>query len=69
MKFTQNTIKRATRTFVQAAVAYIAVYLANYGTDELFSSPKTVLMGVFVSAIAAGLSAVMNLEQNNIKPA
>ena len=35
MRFTQNTIKRATRTFVQAAVAYIAVYLANYGTDEL----------------------------------
>lgn len=69
MKFTQNTIKRATRTFVQAAVAYIAVYLVNYGTDELFSSPNTVLMGVFVSAVAAGLSAVMNLEQNNIKPA
>lgn len=69
MRFTQNTIKRATRTFVQAAVAYIAVYLANYGTDELFSSSKTVLMGVFVSAVAAGLSAVMNLEQNNIKPA
>ena len=69
MRFTQNTIKRATRTFVQAAVAYIAVYLANYGTDELFSSQKTVLMGVFVSAVAAGLSAVMNLEQNNIKPA
>ena len=69
MRFTQNTIKRATRTFVQAAVAYIAVYLANYGTDELFSSHKTVLMGVLVSAVAAGLSAVINLEQNNIKPA
>ena len=61
----KETIKRAMRTFVQAAAGYIAANLALYiGTDfSDFNVLKTVLMTVGVSAIAAGLAAVMNLPK------
>lgn len=59
----KETIKRAARTFVQAAAGYIVANAALYiGSD--FSDMhvvKTVLVGIGVSAVAAGLAAVMNL--------
>lgn len=63
MKFTKETAKRMARTFIQAAVAYVAV---NFGIVD-FSSGKEViksaLIGLGVSAVSAGIAAVMNLEE------
>jgi len=62
-KFTKETLKRAGRTFLQTAVAYIAANICivdfSAGKEVLFSA----LFGLIVSAAAAGLAAVMNLEK------
>lgn len=62
-KFTKETLKRAGRTFLQTAAAYIAANLCvvdfSAGKDVLLSA----LLGLCVSAGAAGLAAVMNLEK------
>lgn len=63
MKFTNETLVRSARTFVQSALAYVmvnAVYL-NLSGDNL--TLKSTLVGFFVSAIAAGLAGIMNLEE------
>ena len=63
MKFTKETARRALRTFIQAALAYIAVNIAliDFNSDkELIRSG---LIGLAVAAFAAGLGAVMNLEK------
>ena len=59
----KETLKRAAITFLQAAAGYFAANIALYmGSDfSDLNVLKTVLMGVGVSAIAAGLAAVMNL--------
>lgn len=58
----KETIKRAARTFLQAAVGYIATNLAIYaGEFSDMNVLKTALIGLCVSAVAAGLAAVMNL--------
>ncbi len=61
----KETMKRAARTFVQAAVGYLAANLvACAGSDfSDWSVVKTALMGLGVSAVAAGLAAVMNLPK------
>lgn len=61
----KETIKRALRTFVQAAVGYIATNFVMYAGSDFsdMSVVKTVLVGLGVSAIAAGLAAVMNLPK------
>lgn len=61
----KETIFRAGRTFIQAAVGYFAANFALYVGQDFtdFSVLKTVLLGVGVSAIAAGLAAVMNLPK------
>lgn len=53
---------RALRTFAQAAVGYISVNIAATigGVNEM-GLLKTTLIGLGVSAVAAGLAAVMNL--------
>lgn len=65
MKFTKETWRRALRTFLQAAVSYIAVNLCivdfSAGSDVLTSA----LVGLGASALAAGIAAVMNLEKPN----
>lgn len=55
-------IKRALRTFLQSAVGYIAVAIPTIDFSDV-SVLKTALIGVCASAIAAGLSAVMNLKE------
>lgn len=60
---TKETAKRAGRTFLQTAIGYIAVNLSivdfSAGADVI----KSALCGVAVSAIAAGIAAVMNREK------
>lgn len=60
---------RALRTFLQSAVGYIVIALPNVDFSEQ-SKVKTALIGIGVSAVAAGLAAVMNInndkeEENN----
>ncbi len=55
--FRREPVKRAIRTFIQAAAGYIAV---NIGADTL--NTKTAVLGLIASAVAAGISAAMNIE-------
>jgi hypothetical protein len=63
MKFTKECFKRSLRTFLQAAVAYVCVHIVVIDFSDQSESLKSVVLGLAVSAIAAGLSAVMNLEK------
>ena len=56
-------IKRALRTFLQTAVGYIAVNIAVVDFSNT-SAAKTAVVGLCVSAAAAGLAAVMNVKEN-----
>lgn len=62
MKATKETLKRAVRTFCQTAIGYIAVNvtLIDFGSGK--EVIESAIAGLIVSAIASGLSAVMNLE-------
>jgi len=53
-----NWIKRAIRTFFQTAVGYITVAIPTVDWND--SALKTTLIGIGMSALAAGISAVMN---------
>ena len=63
MKFTKETLHRALRTFLQAALAYIAVNLAAVDFASGREAARSALLGLAVCAVAAGLSAAMNLER------
>ena len=66
MKFTKETWRRALRTFIQAAASYIAanLFVVDFTAEgEVLTSA---LIGLAVSALAAGLSAAMNLEKNPV---
>ncbi|MBP3573254.1 MAG: hypothetical protein J6J71_01450 [Prevotella sp.] len=54
----KEPVKRAIRTFIQAAAGYIAV---NLGADTL--TTRTAVLGLIASAIAAGIAAAMNAEE------
>ena len=63
MKFTKETLRRAGRTFLQAAIGYIVAnvtFIDFTATDEVLYSA---LIGLAVSAIAAGVAAIMNVEK------
>lgn len=63
LRVTRETIKRTLRTFLQAAVSYIVIHtfvIDFTDTDEVI---KRALIGLAVSAISAGIAAVMNLER------
>lgn len=55
----KNWIKRALRTFVQAAVGYACVALPAIDLQDK-GALRGALIGLGVSALAAGISAVMN---------
>ena len=65
MVFTKESIRRADRTFLQAFFGYIVMSAESID----FSAPRetlyTVFVGMGVSALAAGLAAVMNMEGLN----
>ena len=63
MKITKETLKRALRTFVQAFISYIIV---NYAVVDMSGDKATIqqaVIGLVMSAVAAGFSALMNLEK------
>lgn len=65
MKFTKETLRRAVRTFLQTAFGYLLtnVSASAIGIDYTNGNEiKTLLIGLAVSAVSAGASAVMNLE-------
>lgn len=62
----KNWVKRALRTFIQTAAGYActAVVAIDWTADKAVL--KATLVGIFASAIAAGISAVMNyLDDSN----
>ena len=61
----KEMIFRALRTFFEAAIGYIAANLALALADsgEDINIAKTALVGVLVSAIAAGIAAVLNMPK------
>ena len=50
-------LRRAVRTFIQTAAGYINV---NIVTTDL--TVKSAVLGLAVSAVSAGVAAIMNLE-------
>ncbi len=62
---TKTTLKRAARTFIQSALAYITVNVVyiNFTDDKV--SVKSAVTGLVVAAVSAGISAVMNLEKKD----
>ena len=63
MKFTKETLKRALRTFAQTAIGYIVVNAAVIDFSSGKEAIKSAVVGMIVSAVAAGIAAVMNLEK------
>ena len=53
-------LRRTIRTFVQAAIGYVVIVVPNIDFADT-SALKTTLIGVGVSAVAAGAAAVMNI--------
>ena len=53
-------VKRALRTFLQTTVGYIVVNIA--ATDL---TVKSAVLGLCISAVSAGMAAVMNLKENS----
>ena len=62
-----NWIKRAARTFVQTAVGYITVNIVAVDWSADRSVIKTAVIGVGVSAVAAGLAAAINFVEDENK--
>ena len=63
MRFTGQTLYRAARTFLQAALSYMVVNIAAADFIGDTDTVKSTLVGLCVASVAAGLAAVMNLEQ------
>lgn len=64
--FTPSCLKRAGKTFVEAALSYIIINLDTIFTADK-STIKTIIGGVAMSAIAAGISAVWNLKKDDVQ--
>jgi len=60
----KNWVKRALRTFLQAAVGYAVVALPAINWQDTGALRGT-LIGLGVSALAAGISAAMNYIDDN----
>ncbi|MBR1762155.1 MAG: hypothetical protein IJ731_02165 [Eubacterium sp.] len=64
MILTKETLKRAGRTFIQAMISYLlVVVLPNIDFSNDKKTLKAFLLGGAVSALSAGISAIMNLEK------
>lgn len=59
----KNWVKRALRTFVQAAVGYLVVAVPSVDFSGEKNAVKTALVGIGVSAVAAGIAAAMNIRE------
>ncbi|MBE6848086.1 MAG: hypothetical protein E7503_08190 [Ruminococcus sp.] len=56
----KEPVRRGLRTFIQAAAGYVVVNAAT-----LDFSARDAVIGFFVAAIAAGISAAMNMGGEN----
>lgn len=63
MKFTKETLRRTMRTFIQAALSYLLVNIVAADFTQGIDTVKSVLTGLAVASAAAGIAAVMNLEE------
>lgn len=61
---TKETAKRAGRTFLQAALSYFAVNIVVVDFSGGADVVEAALRGLAISAIAAGIAAVMNREKH-----
>lgn len=59
----KNWVKRAIRTFMQAAVGYLVVAVPSVDFSGEKNAIKTALVGIGVSAVAAGIAAAMNIRE------
>jgi 1,4-dihydroxy-2-naphthoate octaprenyltransferase len=57
--FNREPVKRAIRTFIQATAGYIAANIAVTVTDM---ENNNAIKALFAAAVAAGIAAVMNME-------
>jgi hypothetical protein len=57
--FNREPVKRALRTFMQATAGYIAANIAVAVTDM---ENNNAIKALFAAAVAAGIAAVMNME-------
>ena len=57
----KEVVKRALRTFLQAAAGYLAAELVGVVQTENFG--KSALATLCIAAVAAGIAAVMNLPE------
>lgn len=64
IKITRETVRRAARTFIQALAGYIVANITLIDFTNDISLLKQSLIGLFISAIAAGVAALMNLEND-----
>lgn len=64
MTFTKETWRRALRTLAQVAVSYIAANLCIVDFSAEGEVLKSALVGLVVSALAAGIAAVMNMQKS-----
>jgi hypothetical protein len=60
----KNWLRRALRTALQTAVGYVAVAVPAVDWNADKAVLKSVLTGIGVSAVSAGLAAAMNLEED-----
>lgn len=58
----KETIRRALRTFCQAAIGYIAANIALIEWDDAGLAKKGVI-ALITAAVACGLAALMNLPK------
>lgn len=59
----KNWVRRALRTFIQTAVGYIVVAVPSVDFSGENNAVKAALVGIGVSAVAAGLAAAMNIKE------
>ena len=59
----KETLRRAVRTFLQAAAGYVAAHavVAAGGIAEGRESLRSVFITLFAASVACGIAAVMNL--------
>lgn len=59
----KNWVRRALRTFIQTAVGYIVVAVPSVDFSGEKNAIKAALVGIGVSAVAAGIAAAMNIRE------
>ena len=60
----KEMLRRAARTFAEAALGYVAANIVMaISTGESISVKKTALLGLCMSAVASGISAVLNMPK------